>query len=124
MRVHLYTADEVERTFIEENLDNYVFEGGTINEAQQLKLREVAEEIQVLLQQLEQTYNTNTTTGKMAIASQAIELIDNNQILRGKILDTLKADGITALKQLINQPTANFVFIALEDWQKTKVSSN
>ena len=42
MRVHLYTADEVERTFIEENLDNYVFEGGTINEAQQLKLREVA----------------------------------------------------------------------------------
>ena len=60
----------------------------------------------------------------MAIASQAIELIDNNQILRGKILDTLKADGITALKQLINQPTANFVFIALEDWQKTKVSSN
>jgi len=27
VRVHLYTADEVERTFIEENLDNYVFEG-------------------------------------------------------------------------------------------------
>ena len=25
--IHLYTADENERAFIEENLDNYVFEG-------------------------------------------------------------------------------------------------
>jgi len=44
---------------------------GVLNEAEQRNLAETAAEIQQLLAQLEKSYPTNTTAGKMAIAHQS-----------------------------------------------------
>ncbi|MEM7759523.1 MAG: hypothetical protein AAF298_15565 [Cyanobacteria bacterium P01_A01_bin.40] len=95
---------------------------GFINEIERQNLVKAAAEIQALLKQLEQTYDTTTTEGKMAIAAQAIELINNDSTLARLIFSALKAGGISPLEQLIDHPAASLIFAALEDWQQTKFS--
>jgi trans-aconitate methyltransferase len=85
-------------------------------------LAEAAAEIQQLLEQLSQTYPTNTTTEKMVVATAAIQHIENNSKLYQRVLSALKAGGIQALGQFLNHPAASFVIGALEDWQKSKDS--
>ena len=92
---------------------------GTINEAQQQNLAQAAAEIQELLEQLDKTYDTSTTSGKMQVASEAMETIENNPDFKARIISALKAGGISALESLIDHPAATFVVAALEDWQKT-----
>ncbi len=93
---------------------------GVINEAEQQNLAQAAADIQALLKQLEETYPTNTTMGKMAIATEAIQRIDNDPKLTQRILSALKAGGTSALDSLLDHPAASFVIGALEDWQQTK----
>ncbi len=95
---------------------------GTINEAQQQTLVEAAAEIQALLEQLEKSYPTDTTTGKMALATEAIAQIENNPNLTARILSALKVGSVKAFEQFLSHPAASFVIGALEDWQKSKVS--
>lgn len=83
-------------------------------------ITQIASEIQNLLQQLAHSYSTNTTTGKMTIATKAIEYIDNSPQLTSRLLGASKAGGFSALEQLLNHPAASFLFAALEDWQVTK----
>ncbi|MDJ0774116.1 MAG: hypothetical protein QNJ49_11940 [Mastigocoleus sp. MO_167.B18] len=83
-------------------------------------LSEAAAEIQQLLNQLSQTYPTNTTTEKMTVATTAIQQIENNPKLRDRIVSALKTGGIQALAQFLNHPAAAFVIGALDDWQKSK----
>ncbi|MDJ0617289.1 MAG: hypothetical protein QNJ63_11180 [Calothrix sp. MO_192.B10] len=83
-------------------------------------LSEAAAEIQQLLNQLSQNYPTNTEAEKKAVATAAIQHIDNNSKLRQRVLSALKTGGIQALGQLLNHPAATFVIAALEDWQKSK----
>ena len=97
-------------------------EGDYYNSSQpQQTLAESAAEIQQLLDQLSQTYPTDTTKGKMAVAAAAIEQIENNHTLTERILGALKAGSIQALGQALNHPAASFVIGALEDWQKSKI---
>lgn len=92
----------------------------TYSQEQKQSLAEVAAEIQELLVQLEKSYPTDTTTGKMAVATEAIKQIDSNPKLHKRVFSALKAGGIQALGQLLNHPAASFVIGALEDWQKSK----
>ena len=95
---------------------------GVINEAEQQNLAQAAADIQALLKQLEETYPTDTTLGKVAIANEAIQHIDNDPKLTQRILSALKAGGTSALDSLLDHPAASFVIGALEDWQQTKNS--
>ena len=85
-------------------------------------LTQAAADIQALLKQLEKTYPTNTTLGKVAIAEEAIQRIDNDPQLASRILSALKAGGTSALDSLLDHPAASFVIAALEDWQQTQSS--
>lgn len=98
---------------------NYV-QGNYYAGGEKQSLVDAAAEIQKLLEQLDKSYPNNTTTGKMAIATEAIEYIDSNQALAQRVLSALKAGGTQALAQLLNHPAASFVIGALEDWQKSK----
>lgn len=80
-------------------------------------IAEFAAEIQKLLQQLEQTYPTDTTTGKMTIATKVIEHIDNDPYFSKRIHKTLQRSNISLLEKLLNHPATGFVLAALEDWQ-------
>ena len=93
---------------------------GTINEAQQQTFAEAAAEIQQLLEQLDKTYSTDTTTDKMIIAAEAVKQIDSNPTLTARILSALKVGGVKAFEQFLSHPAASFVIGALEAWQKTK----
>lgn len=92
------------------------------NHGQQQGLAEAAAEIQKLLEQLEQTYSTDTTTGKMQIAAEAIERIKDDPNLAERILSALKAGGAAALAQLLSHPAASFAIAALDDWHKIQKS--
>jgi hypothetical protein len=95
---------------------------GVINEAQQRNIAETAAEIQQLLEQLEKSYPTDSTAGKMKVATEAISKIDSNPTLAARILSALEAGGISAFEQFLNHPASSFVIGALADWQKTKGS--
>ena len=89
---------------------------------QKQTLAEAAAEIQQLLEQLSQNYQTNTTTEKMALATEAIKRIESNPTLMQRILSALKSGGISALEQLLNHPAASFLINAFQDWQQTEPS--
>lgn len=95
---------------------------GVINEAEQQNLAEAAAQIQQLLEQLEKSYPTNTTTGKMVIATEAIKQIEANPTLMTRVLSAINAGGVSAVESLLNHPAASFVVGALQDWQATKGS--
>jgi hypothetical protein len=63
---------------------------GVINEAEQRNLAETAAEIQQLLEQLDKSYPTDTTAGKMKLASEAIAQIERNPTLMARILSARK----------------------------------
>jgi hypothetical protein len=90
------------------------------NSADKQNLAEAANEIQQLLEQLSKTNSTNTMTGKMKIAGEAIEQIESDPALMNRVLGALKAGGVSAFEQLLNHPAASFVIGALEEWQNSK----
>ncbi|NEP21759.1 MAG: hypothetical protein F6J94_16270 [Moorea sp. SIO1F2] len=92
------------------------------NPEQKQNLAKAAAQIQELLETLDKTYPTDTTTGKMKVAAAAVEQIDTNPALSNRVLSALKAGGVSAFEQLLNHPAASFVIGALEDWQQTQQS--
>lgn len=87
---------------------------------QRQTLAEAAAEIQKLLEQLSQTYSTDTVSERMQLATEAVTRIESNPNLMQRLVSSLQAGGVSALEQLLNHPAASFVIAALEDWQKTK----
>jgi len=83
---------------------------------QNQNLTEVATEVKQLLQNLEQVYPMGTTPEKMLFAAEAMRQIDSNPKMHQRLVNALKAGGIEALKQLLNNhPVANFLIGALKE---------
>ncbi|MBG1240550.1 pentapeptide repeat-containing protein, partial [Nostoc sp. NZL] len=81
-------------------------------------LAEAAAEIQQLLEQLSQSYPTNTNSEKMVLAIEAKKHVENNPTLMQKIISALEAGGTAALEQLLSHPAASFVIGVFEDFKK------
>ncbi|GAB4536089.1 MAG: hypothetical protein Tsb0014_23560 [Pleurocapsa sp.] len=102
------------------NGDNIGRDKNVHNINDSLELKQTIENIQALLEKLEQTYNPNTTTGKMTIATKAIEYIEKDRNLTQRVLSSLEKGGTAWLQAKLINPSASFLIAALEDWQKTK----
>ncbi|NER03926.1 MAG: hypothetical protein F6K17_15530 [Okeania sp. SIO3C4] len=95
--------------------NNYVYE-------QKQSLAEAAAEIQELLEQLDKSYSQDrtsqemTTSERMTIASEAIQEIERNPILKQRIIDTLKDSGTTAFREALDNPIANVLVAAFQGW--------
>lgn len=89
------------------------------NPAQKQNLAEAAAEIQQLLEQLDQTYATDTAAGQMQAAQATVQQLEGTPTA-DRILSALRAGGSAALKQALNHPAATFLLALLEDWQKTQ----
>jgi uncharacterized protein YjbI with pentapeptide repeats len=87
---------------------------------QKQNLVEAAAEIQQLLQQLEQTYPTNTPLEKQLVVTEALKQIESNPTLKARVIGALKASGIEALKELVDNPLINILVAALEGWQEAE----
>ncbi len=105
-----------------ERIDGNYVQGNYYAAAQQKSIVEAASEIQQLLEQLDKSYPIDTTTGKMALATEAMSRIESNPSLAERIVSALQAGSIEAIAQLLNHPASSFVIGALEDWKKNKES--
>ncbi|MEG4804055.1 pentapeptide repeat-containing protein [Microcoleus sp. ARI1-B5] len=109
----LVDAETVHSQQIGGNINNYTQE-------QQQNLVEAAKEIQELLQQLEQSYPTNTPLEKQMVVTEALKQIESNEPLKARVIGALKAGGTEALKELVDHPLVNILLAALEGWQEPK----
>ncbi|MGK7921165.1 MAG: pentapeptide repeat-containing protein, partial [Trichodesmium sp.] len=92
-----------------------LYDYSTNPEAKQ-NLAEAAQEIQELLQQLEKSNSIETTAGQMAVAAQAIEIVENNPTLKQRVIGALKSGGTEAFKEAIDNPVANVLVAAFQGW--------
>lgn len=102
------------------NGDNVGRDKNINNIHESLELTQTIEDIQAVLKKLEQTYNPNTTTGKMTIATKAIEQIEQDSNLATRVITALEKGGMAWLQAKLINPSASFLIAALEDWQKNK----
>jgi hypothetical protein len=92
----------------------------TQNNYSSQNLVDAAREIQQLLDQLAQTYPTNTQTEKMVVVTKAVEQIENNPLLKERTVSALKAAGVEGFKELIDNPLVNILIAAIEGWKECK----
>lgn len=109
----LVNADKVEAGQIGGNINNYTPQ-------QKQNLAEAAAEIQQLLQQLEQTNPTTSTSEKMTVVAKAVDEIEKNPTLKARIIGALKSGGTEALKEAIDHPLVNILMASIEGWQEAE----
>ena len=90
----------------------------THNYAQQGNLAEAAAEIQRLLEQLSQTYPTETLSQKAIVAEEAIKQIENDPTLKERVVSAIKAMGVEALMEAIDHPVANVLRAGIEGFRE------
>ncbi|MGK7894259.1 MAG: pentapeptide repeat-containing protein [Xenococcus sp. (in: cyanobacteria)] len=87
---------------------------GVINEAAQQDLAQAAAEIQQLLDQLSKTYPTENPLEQMTVGVKLAEEIKNNPTRWQKVINVIKAMGIEALAEAVNNPIFNIAKAGIE----------
>lgn len=91
---------------------------GILNREEEENIAAVADEIQQILKEVSKLYSLDTISGKMAVATEAVQRIESDLALIQKILSVLKLGKIQALERFLNHPATSFVIVALKEWQK------
>ncbi len=91
----------------------------TYSIAQGKSLAEAAQEIQALLDQLSQTYPSETMLQKAKLADAAATQAKANPTLRQRLLSAVDAGTIGAIEELLSHPVATFFIAAVKDWEQT-----
>ncbi|MDH6084252.1 hypothetical protein [Umezakia ovalisporum] len=107
----LINAETVSANQIGGNITNY-------NPEQKQNLAQAAAEIQQLLNQLGETYPTNTPLEKQIVVTEALKEIESNLTLKARVISALKAGGTEAFKEIIDHPLVNILLALIEGWQE------
>jgi uncharacterized protein YjbI with pentapeptide repeats len=91
-----------------------VIQNNNFNVEQQKTLAEAAKEIQNLLDQLSETYPTDTRSQKAIVAAKAVEAIEQDPSFTERVKSALKACGLEALREAVDNPLFNIVSALLE----------
>jgi internalin A len=83
-------------------------------------LVEAAKEIQALLDTLSDEYNPNTATGQEKIGKAAIESIEQNPTLKGRITKAISEGGYAALEAAIDRPIVKVCMAAFKGFTEGK----
>ena len=89
-----------------------------INEAQEQNLAEAVAQVQQILQQLSQTYPTNTTTEQMIVATETIKKIESDPNLKQKLISATTSGTLAAIEKALDNPVGAFVVEAIKGWQE------
>jgi hypothetical protein len=92
----------------------------TQNNYSQQNLTDAAREIQQLLDQLAETYPTNTQSEKLAVVTKAVEKIENDPSWKNRVVSAIKSGGTEGLKELLDNPLANILLAVIEGWREAK----
>lgn len=79
-------------------------------------VQQTALEVQNLLVQLSGDKPLESKREQMAVAVEAVEVIEAKPEFKGRIISALKAGGVAAFEK-IDHPAISFVLAAVEDWQ-------
>jgi hypothetical protein len=77
-------------------------------------LVQVAQDIQNLIAQLSQDYDSNTPLGQIQMSTKIIESIEANPTLKQRTFNAIKEGGATALEEAINHPVAKITIATLK----------
>ena len=86
------------------------------NSGQDINDEKLASEIQEVLDRLSGKYSTVTVAERMAVATKAVECIEQDISLKRKIVNSMRVGGIAAISQFLNHPAASFMIAAFEEW--------
>ncbi|BAY27505.1 hypothetical protein NIES2100_73300 [Calothrix sp. NIES-2100] len=111
----IVNAETVTAHQIGGNITNY-----TTEQKQNLTL--AATEIQQLLQQLEKTNPTATTSEKMTVVAKVVDEIEKNPTLKAWVIEALLSGQREALKEAIEHPLANILMASINEWQNERDS--
>ncbi|NEO53625.1 MAG: hypothetical protein F6K54_11355 [Okeania sp. SIO3B5] len=92
---------------------------GVIYEAQEQNLAETVAEVQQILQQLSQSYSTNTTTEQMIVATETIKKIESDPNLKQKLISAGTSGGLAAFEKALDNPVGAFIVSAIKGWQES-----
>lgn len=76
--------------------------------------------IQQLIQQLEQTYPTNTTKEQMMVATEAINRIESDPTWKQRVVLAARGGGLAAFEKAIDNPVGAFIIGAIKGWLKAE----
>ncbi|MEM6447968.1 MAG: hypothetical protein AAFY57_11705 [Cyanobacteria bacterium J06642_2] len=96
------------------NLGTQIGEQHNYAPEQRQTLAEAAKDIQNLLDQLAETYPTETPSQKAVVGAKALEAIEQNPTLRSRVVGALKAGGVMALEEIVDNPLFNVMSASLE----------
>lgn len=94
--------------------------GDKITHYNSQNLAQAAQEIKALLNQLDNDYDSSTTTGQAMISAKAIESIEKNPTLKARVVNALKEGGTTALEVAIDHPDVKPVVALLKGFIDVK----
>ena len=94
--------------------DNVARDKNITNNYNSQDLTQAAKDIKALLKQLEETNPTKTTSQKMAVGLKLTEEIENNPTRWQKVINVIKAMGIEALAEAVDNPIFNIAKAGVE----------
>ncbi len=80
-------------------------------------LVQAAVALEQLLQQLGQTYRTNTPLEKLAVVTEALKVIESNPTLKAQVIVALKEAGPEGIRERVDHTLVNIFLAAVEEWQ-------
>ena len=103
-----------------ERIQRDYVQGNYYAAGQPQSLAQAAAEIQLLLKQLEQTYPTTTISQQMVVAAEAVNRIENNPLLKERVINAVKSGGLAAFEKAIDNPVGAFIAAAIKGWQEVE----
>ena len=94
----------------------YIENKGTYYEGKSRNLADAAADIQQLLNQLEKSYPTNTTTEQMVVATKAVERIESDPTLKQRVINAAKEGGLAAFEKALDNPVGTLITGAIKGW--------
>ena len=93
---------------------------GIINEAERQNLADAVMEVQQILQQLSQSYPTETVSDKMAIAAEAIKQIEANPTVKQRLISAGTKGGLAFIEKAFDNPIGASFAAAIKGWQEAE----
>lgn len=93
---------------------------GIINEAEQQNLVDAVAQVQQILQQLSQSYPTNTVSEKMAIATEAIKQIESNPTIKQRLISAGTEGGLAFIEKTFDNPIGALFVAAIKGWKEAE----
>jgi hypothetical protein len=86
-----------------------------INQENDQEIKELASDLNNLLEQVSQNHNLETISEKRRVATEAIEYIEQNQTLMKRVSEAFKTGTLSGFEKLLDHPVASFLTTGIQE---------